>query len=174
MGKLNLTALRVRQTAINQVANGKIKKLPEWIDVVRDVPPTQVLVRNQTPQHQLVRQRVKTDPKTSTPRVVLSTQEKPVKPKKASRVFQPVEMKFEEDQLRKEFFRDHPWELARPRILVENKGADFKEHNWERLQQPGKQLDGERYVVGFYWFSRHIANFLFLPHLVWFNDNFGS
>lgn len=149
MGKLNLTALRVRQTAIKQAATGKIKRLPQWVDVVGDIPPAQVLVRNRPPQHQLVRQRIKTitEPKTgvSQPSEILETQEKPVKPKKASRMFQPVEIKFEEDQLRKEFFRDHPWELARPRVLVENSGKDFVNHDWRRIQQPGKKLDGERY-----------------------------
>ena len=62
-------------------------------------------------------------------------------------MFMPVPIQFEEDQLRKEFFRDHPWELARPRILVENSGKDFEQHDWSRIQQPGKKLDGERYVI---------------------------
>lgn len=146
MGKLNLTALRVRQTAINQAATGKIRRLPQWVDVVGDIPPAQVLVRNQPPQHQPVRQRVKTDPETGKTQVVFEAQEKRVKPKKASRLFQPVEIKFEEDQLRKEFYRDHPWELARPRVLVETSGKDFENYNWSRLQQPGKKLDGERCV----------------------------
>jgi small subunit ribosomal protein S23 len=70
-----------------------------------------------------------------------------VKPKKASRMFLPVEIRYEEDELRKEFFRDHPWELARPRILVESSGKDFERYNWSRMQQPGKKLDGERYVL---------------------------
>jgi small subunit ribosomal protein S23 len=61
-------------------------------------------------------------------------------------MFLPVEIKYEEDQLRKEFFKDHPWELARPRILVEKTGKDFIHYDWSRMQQPGKRLDGERYV----------------------------
>lgn len=144
MGKYNLTALRVRQTALSQKANGKISKLPKWIDVVGDIPPAQVLVRNQAQQHPVVRQRVKTNPKTSLPQAVFEVQEKPVKPKKASRLFQPTTIRYEEDLLRKEFFRDHPWELARPRVLVESTGKDFENHDWSRIEQPGKQLDGER------------------------------
>lgn len=162
MGKLNLTALRVRQTAINQLATGKIKKLPQWVDVLGDVPPTQVLVRNQPPQHQLVRQRVKSKPtedlKATKQEVVFEIQEKPVKSKKGSRLFQPVKIKYEEDLLRKEFFRDHPWELARPRVLVETTGKDFEQHKWTQLQQPGKNLDGERCVlllIPFEFASRH-------------------
>lgn len=145
MGKYNLTALRVHQTALKQHAAGKIRAPPKWIDVVADVPPAQVLVRNQTAQHQLVRQRLKTVPGASKPQVVYEVQEKRIKSKKASRMFLPTEIKYEEDQLRREFFRDHPWELARPRVLVESSGRDWERYDWSRLQQPGKRLDGERY-----------------------------
>lgn len=146
MGKYNLTALRVRQTALNQKACGKISKLPKWVDVVGDIPPATVLVRNQPIQHQLVRQRVKTLPDYEEPQVVYEIEEKRPAKKKPSRLFQPVEIKYEEDQLRKEFFRDHPWELARPRIVLETTGKDFQKYDWSSIQQPGKRLDGERFV----------------------------
>lgn len=147
MGKINLTALRVRQTALSQFASGKIKQLPQWVDVVGAIPPSETLIRTPAPQHQLVRQRLKTLPGSSKPQVVFEVQENTRKPKKASRLFKPVELKYEEDQLRKEFFRDHPWELARPRVLLESTGKDFENYDWSRIQQPGKRLDGERYVI---------------------------
>lgn len=146
MGKYNLTALRVRQTALSQFASGKIKKLPQWVDVVGEIPPSEVLVRNRPLQHEMLRQRMKTLPGSSQPQVVFEAQEKRRKPKKPSRLFQPVELKYEEDELRTEFFRDHPWELARPRVLLETSGKDFENYDWSRIQQPGKRLDGERYV----------------------------
>lgn len=146
MGKYNLTALRVRQTALNQFASGKTKKLPQWVDVVGEIPPSEVLIRNRPIQHEMLRQRMKTLPESSQPQVVFEAQEKRRKPKKPSRLFQPVELKYEEDQLRTEFFRDHPWELARPRVLLETTGKDFENYDWSRIQQPGKRLDGERYV----------------------------
>lgn len=62
-------------------------------------------------------------------------------------MFQPLPIKFEEDKMRRAFFRDHPWELARPRVVVESSGKDFERYDWSRIQQPGKQLDGERYVL---------------------------
>lgn len=147
MGKINLTALRVRQTALSQYASGKIKKLPQWVEVVGDIPPAEALIRNRTPQHELVRQRLKTLPGSSRPQVVFEVQEKRRKPKKPSRLFQPVELKYEEDQLRQEFFRDHPWELARPRVLLERTGKDFENYDWSRIRQPGKRVDGERCVI---------------------------
>ncbi|KAL4888996.1 37S ribosomal protein S25, mitochondrial [Aspergillus ambiguus] len=158
MGKYNLTALRVRQTALQQKAAGKIKRLPQWVDVIGDIPPSQVLVRNQPQQHQLVRQRVKTLPGASKPQVVFETEEKRIKPKKASRMFQPLQIKFEEDQLRKEFFRDHPWELARPRVLVETSGKDYEHYDWSRLQQPGKRLDGESVVQRQLWLLNNVPD----------------
>ncbi|KAL4927170.1 mitochondrial 37S ribosomal protein mS23 [Aspergillus undulatus] len=158
MGKYNLTALRVRQTAVLSKASGKPGDLPRWVDVVRDVPPAEILVRKQPQQHQLFRQRVISDPKTSKPQVVFEAQEKRTKPKKASRMFLPVEIKYEEDQLRKEFFRDHPWELARPRILLESTGKDFENYNWRRMQQPGKRLDGESVVQRQLWLLNNVPD----------------
>ncbi|KAJ8242767.1 hypothetical protein LV156_000377 [Aspergillus fumigatus] len=158
MGKYNFTALRVRQTALRQHAAGKIRAPPKWLDVVARIPPAQVLVRNQAPQHQLVRQRVKTLPGTSKPQVVFEVQEKRIKPKKASRMFLPTEIKYEEDQLRQEFFRDHPWELARPRVLVESTGKDSEHYDWSRLQQPGKRLDGESVVQRQLWLLNNVPD----------------
>ncbi|RAL05818.1 mitochondrial 37S ribosomal protein mS23 [Aspergillus ibericus CBS 121593] len=161
MGRYNLAALRVRKLAVaEQLASKRsaVTDPPRWLDVMHDVPPAQVLVRNQPQQHQLVRQRLKTIPGASKPQAVFEVQEKRVKPKKASRMFMPVEIKYEEDQLRKEFFRDHPWELARPRILVEKSGKDFERYNWSRLQQPGKSLDGESVVQRQLWLLNNVPD----------------
>ncbi|KAJ5112282.1 37S ribosomal protein S25 [Penicillium argentinense] len=158
MGKINLTALRVRQTALNQYASGKIKKLPQWVDVVGEIPPAEALIRNRTAQHQLVRQRIQTNPEASKPQVVFEVQEKRRKPKKPSRLFKPVELRYEEDQLRQEFFRDHPWELARPRVVLESSGKDFENHDWSRIQQPGKRLDGESVVQRQLWLLNNVPD----------------
>lgn len=59
----------------------------------------------------------------------------------------PQEIVYPEDRLRARFFKDHPWELARPRVLVEDSGEDAKYYNWATgLRQPGKPVDGERLV----------------------------
>ncbi|KAJ5542188.1 hypothetical protein N7535_004611 [Penicillium sp. DV-2018c] len=158
MGKINLTALRVRQTALNQFASGKTSKLPQWVSVVGEIPPAETLIRTRAPQHQLVHQRVKTVPGSSKPQVVFEVQEKRIKPKKASRLFQPVALKYEEDQLRSKFFRDHPWELARPRVLLESTGKDFEHYDWSRIQQPGKRLDGESVVQRQLWLLNNVPD----------------
>ncbi|PYH77200.1 37S ribosomal protein S25, mitochondrial [Aspergillus uvarum CBS 121591] len=154
MGKYNLTALRVREKALLQKEVGQRAKLPIWADVIGNIPPAQVLVRNQAHQHQLIRQRaiwVKNENGNAQKHHVFRVQEKKTKPKKASRMFLPTEIKYEEDQLRKEFFKDHPWELARPRVLLETTGKDWVNHDWRRLQQPGKRLDGESVVQRQLW-----------------------
>ncbi|KAJ5113372.1 37S ribosomal protein S25 [Penicillium angulare] len=158
MGKINLTALRVRQTAINQFASGKISKLPQWVNVVGDIPPSEALVRTRPPQHQLLRQRVKTLPGSSQPQVVLEVEEKRRKSKKPSRLFQPVHIRYEEDELRTQFFKDHPWELARPRVLVESTGKDHENYDWSRLRQPGKRLDGESVVQRQLWLLNNVPD----------------
>ncbi|KAK2749603.1 mitochondrial ribosomal small subunit component [Myotisia sp. PD_48] len=147
MGKLNLTALRVRQTAIAQKACGKTSKIPCWVPITSKIPPATVLVRNLPQQHSVTRQRVKTVPGKATPQIVIETQTPPrQKSKKASRMFQPVKIKYEEDLLRKQFFRDHPWELARPRVVLENDGKDHQRQDWSKLQQRRRILDGESVV----------------------------
>ncbi|KAJ5907769.1 37S ribosomal protein S25 [Penicillium taxi] len=158
MGKYNLTALKVRQTALNQFASGKIKKLPQWVEVVGEIPPAETLVRTRSPQHQLVRQRKKSVPGHAHPQTVFEVDENRRRPKKASHLFSPVELKYEEDELRQTFFQDHPWELARPRVLVETTGKDFTKHNWRNLRQPGKHLDGESVVQRQLWLLNNVTD----------------
>lgn len=61
--------------------------------------------------------------------------------------YKPKEIVYPEDNMRTEFFGDHPWELARPRVMLEvGGGHDAKQWDWSTgIEQPGKQLDGERY-----------------------------
>ena len=52
---------------------------------------------------------------------------------------------YPEDSLRQDFFGDHPWELARPRVVLEDGGDDSGGYEWGRgLEQEGKRVDGER------------------------------
>ena len=140
MGKLNLSALGVRRQALAQKSAEKFRKRPCWVDIVSEIPPATILARNQAQQHATVRQRVKTIPGKSEPQVVFESEQSP----RSSSIFKPTEIRYEEDQLRKEFFRDHPWELTRPRVVLENNGTDHELYNWSNLQQRNKRLDGER------------------------------
>lgn len=121
MGRYDFRSLRVRQAAKALVDAGRDEVLPPWYHIVGVIPPGETLAR----------------PVQRSPRLRGNA-------KKPSRMFQPLPIAYPEDKLRSEFFNDHPWELARPRIVVEDSGNDAKGYNWETIVQPGKQLDGER------------------------------
>lgn len=67
---------------------------------------------------------------------------------KPSNLFKPMGLVYPEDQLRKEFYDHHPWELARPKVVLEDTGRDGQGWDWGRgIEQPGKKLDGESVVL---------------------------
>lgn len=124
MGRYDFRPLRVHQTTTQLLNTERISTPPAWYNVVGSITPSQPLVRTQPLPHQ----RRKAPPKT----------------KKASKLFQPQRISYEEDNLRREFFEDHPWELARPRLIIENDGRDSQKTDWSHVQQKEKKLSGER------------------------------
>jgi small subunit ribosomal protein S23 len=120
----NLKPSRVYQTASALLASQSIPQAPVWFKTIGAIPPGEILTRSQPPQHRDIR---------------LSK-----KVRKPSKSFKPQQIVYEEDQLRSQFYNDHPWELARPRILLENDGRDGQKCNWARISQPGRPLTGER------------------------------
>jgi small subunit ribosomal protein S23 len=118
---------RVYQT-ITQLMNHRVwpkvkVQKPIWYNVVESIPPSETLTRSYPTQHK------KHNPKTRRP----------------SRMFQPQQLVYEEDTLRSQFYKDHPWELARPRMIVEMDGRDAERYDWSTgLRQPGMPLCGER------------------------------
>lgn len=122
MGRYDFRPLRVRQTAKALFDAKRNPELPQWYDVIGNIPPSETLAR----------------PVLRVPKMR--------KARKASKLFKPLPIAYPEDKLRSEFFGDHPWELARPRLVVEDSGNDSKNYDWSKIVQPGKQLDGERCV----------------------------
>lgn len=129
MGRYDLRPLRVHQAATQLLATERMHAAPPWYEIIGNVPPAQALVRTQPIQHHQKRTKSKA--------------------RKPSKMFQPQIIVYEEDVLRKEFFGDHPWELARPRVVLENDGKDWHHDDWSKIQQPGRQLSGERFVPGY-------------------------
>ena len=128
MGRYDFRPLRVHQAASQLLAAERLTRTPAWYNVVSNIPPAQTLVRTQPLQHQERTRRPKS--------------------KKPSKLFQPQKVVYEEDALRKEFYRDHPWELARPRVVLENDGRDAQWDDWSHISQSNKPLSGERF---FHW-----------------------
>ncbi|KAJ1949716.1 mitochondrial ribosomal small subunit component [Linderina pennispora] len=54
----------------------------------------------------------------------------------------PPKIEFPEDSLRREFYKRHPFELLRPRIVMEPNGRT--ETNWSRLSSGSSQVTGEQ------------------------------
>ncbi|KAL7271202.1 mitochondrial ribosomal small subunit component [Rhizina undulata] len=136
----HLRALRVHHTASRMLETGRLKDEPAWYRVVAAIPPTTTLVRSLPADFSEQEE----DP-TSTS----SSFQKPNKTRRGRKpngLFRPQEIVYPEDRLRQRFFRDHPWELARPRILVENDGNDHKGWDWAGIRQRGKALDGESVI----------------------------
>ena len=155
MGRLNLTSLRVRRRALANLETFRIKFLPVWVDALADIPPAQIMTRQQPVQHPLTKIRARTisPPSDSDaqipPRTAIEvTTIKPTHTKrKASRVFQPVPIRYEEDELRKQFYNDHPWELARPRVVLETSGDNSSHRDYSRnVRSPNAPLNGESVV----------------------------
>lgn len=133
MGRYNLAPSKVYQT-VTQVLEGsqhnprsKALQPPPWYKTVGAIPPSEILTRPQPV-------RVNDGPRNK-------------RTKKPSKLFKPQPLIYEEDELRKEFYRDHPWELARPRVVLEEDGKDEQKGDWSKIQQPYKPLDGERYGI---------------------------
>lgn len=159
MGRINLSAFRVRRRAIDTY-NAKVEPiagsnrrvargvLPNWVDIVADIPPAQILTRQQPHQHAVSQIRTRMLPGTNkTQQYAITSNHSQRKSGKASKLFAPVEIKYEEDELRRQFFSDHPWELARPRIVLETTGNQYARVDWSKgLLQPGIPLSGESVV----------------------------
>ncbi|GJJ73817.1 small subunit ribosomal protein S23 [Entomortierella parvispora] len=51
----------------------------------------------------------------------------------------PKTIVYPEDRLRRKFYEDHPWELRRPRCMIESTG-DGTRRSWETLLQKGRSI----------------------------------
>lgn len=98
---------------------------PPWLNIVSSVPPSETLIRPIPTQH-----------------TEFSGSKKVKKPRN---IYRPQKIVYLEDTLRTAFYKDHPWELARPRIILESDGRDSQHCDWSKgVRQPGIALTGER------------------------------
>lgn len=65
---------------------------------------------------------------------------------KAQHLYRPKQIRYFEDKIRSLFYNQHPWELARPKLLIENDGDDAARQDWRHMDQFSKKLDGESVV----------------------------
>ncbi|KAH7320824.1 37S ribosomal protein S25 [Stachybotrys elegans] len=115
----------------NRILPGHETSRPPWYNIMRTVPPTENSVRPIPLQHRQPSHKAKAISK---------------------KMYQPQRLVYPEDALRTKFFKDHPWELARPRVILETDGRDHENVDWGRgLRQPGLPLSGECVVQRQLW-----------------------
>ncbi|PWI73511.1 hypothetical protein PCL_08787 [Purpureocillium lilacinum] len=124
----------VAQELNHQVLPGHSVAQPPWFQVMNSVPPAETLVRNVTPRHRVP------NPKSTRPK----------------KLYRPQGIAYLEDALRTGFYKDHPWELARPRVVLELDGKDHQHCDWSKgLRQPGVPLSGECVVQRQLWLMQN-------------------
>lgn len=159
MGRINLAALRVRKRALANLESKRTLNRPIWVDIMADIPPAQILSRQQPIQHPDPQIQTKALPGGRT-KLVRQTQ-RSVKTKLAhpGHLYSPTALRYDEDAIRKQFFSDHPWELARPRVVLETSGNQYVHVDWSTgLVQPGIPLSGECVVQRQLWLIQNIPD----------------
>ncbi|KAI8692606.1 hypothetical protein LRP88_07533 [Fusarium phalaenopsidis] len=134
MGGRQIRPARVFQTVTEELNHNLLGQksiaTPPWYNIMQTVPPSETLVRTIPPRHRAPNPRA-------------------TKPKN---IFRPQRIRYLEDALRTTFYKDHPWELARPRIIMELDGKDYQHCDWSKgLKQPGIPLTGECVVQRQMW-----------------------
>ncbi|KAG8164304.1 hypothetical protein KVR01_006222 [Diaporthe batatas] len=130
---------RVYQTAKINLAiprhSGERPSPPVWLKVIEKIPPAEILTRPKPIPHR------DPNPRQRHPR----------------NIFKPQRITYPEDELRRNFFKDHPWELARPRVVVELDGKDARYVDWSKgLRQPGVPVTGESVVQRQLWLMENV------------------
>ncbi|CAI4064558.1 mitochondrial 37S ribosomal protein mS23 SKDI_09G0770 [Saccharomyces kudriavzevii IFO 1802] len=149
--KIQTNAVNVLQRTSAYLKSGLLKETPAWYNVVASIPPSTKFTREprfNNPsngdtigelddvtqrQHANKNGLYKTRPNTNDKRVSVK------------KLYKPPKLTYVEDRLRALFYKQHPWELSRPKILVENEIGD-EDYDWGRMLQLGKPLDGESVV----------------------------
>ncbi|EAU92728.1 hypothetical protein CC1G_01773 [Coprinopsis cinerea okayama7 len=132
-------ASQVHQQVSRLMRGGYIKKEPVWFKAVLDNPPLAL-----PPKAPPARTAYDRKPQ------LAPLQAYPKNPK-------PLPIYYIEDDLRRQFFRDHPFEAFRPRTLVEadriHDAHPVKGENWTRLRQRGRNPtpeDAIQYALNLY------------------------
>ena len=126
-------ASQVHKQASRLIREGYFKREPAWYRAVLDHPPLPLPAREPAP-------RTRFDAPGAAPLT---------RPADAKKI-KPLEVRYLEDKVRRQFFRDHPFEAFRQTTLVEG-AAVQDEHpvrgaEWTRLRQRGRNPSPEECV----------------------------
>ncbi|GJE87554.1 37S ribosomal protein S25, mitochondrial [Phanerochaete sordida] len=147
-------ANQVHKQASRLILGRLHEKEPRWFQAVLDHPPLPVPARGPAPRtdYDLPRSQQ------AAARAVPPKHPRPFDPK-------PLKIAYVEDELRRQFFEDHPFEAYRPKTLVEEAEIE-PEHPiqgkaWTRLRQRGRNPSPEdaiKYAVNLHEHHGHSLN----------------
>lgn len=149
--KIQNNATGVLERTSHYLKAGVIRNKPSWYNAVAAFPPATDLTKK--PTNLKVNQQP--DPfselfskKNGAIKTRASKGDRKQKNNSVSRI---PKLTFLEDQLRDVFYHQHPWEFARPKVLVENNGDEQSKCDWSHMLQFYKPLDGESVVQRTLW-----------------------
>ncbi|CUS24028.1 LAQU0S13e01662g1_1 [Lachancea quebecensis] len=147
--KVQQNAVNVLERTSSYLKAGLLKKQPAWYDVVAFIPPSKRFVReprlvNPSTNKEIAKLPEFAEQYNSENRSYKTRASHRERQVSGSKLFAAPKLKYAEDKLREVFYEQHPWELSRPKMLVENTG--IQDYDWSTIQQLGKPLDGESVV----------------------------
>lgn len=147
--KIQKDAVNILERTTAYLQAGLLSKPPAWYGVVAQIPPSTKFFRkpnivDPTTGKSRIRFRPVSDSRNARTDMYKTRSRVLDRRNSISSLYKIPKLKFVEDELRKLFYEQHPWELTRPKILIENYGDDNLD--WSNLQQLGKALDGESVV----------------------------
>ena len=126
-------ANQVHKQASRLLREGYIQREPAWYRAVLDNPPLPLPAR---------------EPPSRTP--FDTPLNAPLTRPATSKKIQPLDIHYVEDEVRRQFFRDHPFEAFRQTTLVEAATVEsehpIRGEKWTRLRQRGRNPSPEEYV----------------------------
>ncbi|KAI5965507.1 RSM25 [Candida theae] len=150
--KLQTEATNVLSRTSAYLKSGVLKQKPVWFDIVAKYPPSHKLVKKP-----YIHEADSTDPRNDLLKPKNQHLQKPqlfkTRPassevaNKNNQIHRIPKLTFLEDELRNYFYLQHPWELSRPKNLIENNGDEIsKKCDWSQMLQLHKPLDGESVI----------------------------
>jgi small subunit ribosomal protein S23 len=143
-------ASQVHKQASRLTRAGFFKTPPVWYEAVLDHPPLPLPPRE--PPSRTSYDNCSSSSPSSTNQTFASTTTKTKKTPGSSSSRPLLSITYVEDDIRRQFFRDHPFEAFRPRTLteagaIENEDPIIRGLNWTRLNQRSRNPSPEEYVT---------------------------
>jgi small subunit ribosomal protein S23 len=145
------SANQVLQRTSEYLSSGLVQNQPAWYKALAFNPPKHSFLKKVRPEilKQTKSEELSTinDINEKNLNGYYITRVKTAKKNQIKNLLNSQNLHFIEDDLRLLFYKQHPWELANPKNLVENEyNLGNKNCDWSNLRQFSKKLDGESVV----------------------------